>query len=111
MNALSFQAGRHASLHCDPCSSDCQPPDHRAHRRGFILILIVFALAVVAAVICGVVKGVSDMGAAFPTVSALTDVAAWDRFFAGFGRFAAVVVGLVVGVALLRRRRKRPPKQ
>lgn len=107
MNTFSFRAGHRASLHCGPCDTDCEPPNHHAHRRGFILIVIVFALALVVALICGVVKGVVDMGAAFPSVAALTDAASWDRFFAGFGRFAAIVLGMVVVLLLLRRRRKR----
>ena len=105
MNAFSHTAGRRRlSWHsgdeqCHHC--DSQPPNHRAHRRGFFLMLAVVA------VVSGLVQGLSDMGGAFSNLGALFDGGAWDKFFAGFGRFAALVLLLAATVLYVRRRRRK----
>jgi len=92
MNAFLFPAGRRRiSAHNSgdyrhDYACDTQPPNHAAHRRGFVVILIVVGVAGCVALIGGMLQGLSDMGAAFPSGSALFEAAAWDRFFAGFGR-------------------------
>jgi hypothetical protein len=47
------------------------------------------------------------MAVAFPDLSSVSDGAAWDRFFAGFGRVAALVLCAVIAVMLFRRRRRK----
>jgi hypothetical protein len=112
MNALWHLAGRRASLHdSDHCNNDSEPPNHQAHRRGFIVIVIVFALALVAAFVCGLMKSASQIGTAFPTLSSLTEVAAWDRFFAGFGRLVAIFLAALLVVMVVRRRRRKAQKK
>lgn len=107
MESCSCQAGRsaHDSDHFLGC--DSQPPNHRAHRRWFIAVVIVFALAVAAALIGGMLQGLSDMAVAFPDLSSLGDGTAWDKFFAGFGRVAALVLVAVIVAMLFRRRRRK----
>ncbi len=122
MNAYLFRAGRrHLSAHDfgddrDDRSCDTQPPNHAAHRRGFFIILIVVGAAASVALIGGVLQGVSDMGAAFPSGSALFEAASWNKFFAGFGRVAALIffiAAVVVAVRWRRRKARRiaPPKK
>jgi preprotein translocase subunit SecG len=113
MNAFLFPAGRRRiSAHNSgdyrhDYACDTQPPNRAAHRRGFFIILIVIALAACVALIGGVLQGFSDMGAAFPSGSALFEAASWDKFFAGFGRVAALIFFLTAVVLVARRRRRK----
>jgi hypothetical protein len=112
MDTCSIEMKRHRVAAQDGdhfLGCDCQPPNHRAHRRWFVLVVIVFALAVATALVCGTLKGLSDMAAAFPGLSSLAEGAAWDKFFAGFGRVAALVLALVAAMMFRRRRRKIAP--
>jgi hypothetical protein len=113
METCSFQAGRRVAAqdrdHFLGC--DCQPPNHCAHRRWFMLVVIVFALAIATALVCGTLKGLSDMAAAFPGLASLAEGAAWDKFFAGFGRVAALVLALIAAMMFRRRRRKTAPSK
>jgi hypothetical protein len=116
MEACSFRAGRHRiSAHDGDrfLGCDSQPPDHHAHRRWFMLVVIVFALAIAVALICGTLKGLADMALAFPDLSSVAEGAAWDKFFAGFGRVAVLVLAAAVVVTFLRRRRRKkiPPQK
>lgn len=113
MNAYLFPAGRRRISAHDSgdyrrnYSCDTEPPNHAAHRRGFIVILIVVGVAACVALIGGVLQGFSDMGAAFPSGSALFEAASWDKFFAGFGRIAALIVFLAAVVVVARWRRRK----
>ena len=74
------------------------------------------AVAAAVGLIGSVLQGFSDMSAAFPSGSALFEAASWDKFFAGFGRVAALIFFLaaVVVVARWRRRKARritPPEK
>lgn len=109
MESCLCQAGRSAQGRDRFLDCDSQPPNHRAHRRWFILMVIVFALAVATALVCGTIEGLSEMAAAFRDASSLTQSAAWDRFFAGFGRVAALVLAAVIVVVVFRRRRRKTP--
>ncbi len=110
MESCSFQAERHRVAAQDGdhfLDCDCQPPNHRAHRRWFMLVVGVFALAIATALICGTLKGLSDMAAAFPGLSSLAEGAAWDKFFAGFGRVAALGLAAIIAAMMFRRRRRK----
>lgn len=116
MNAYLFRTERkqlsaHSSSdHQRYYSCDTEPPNHAAHRRGFVVILIVVGVAGCVALIGGMLQGVSDMGAAFPSGSALFEAAAWDRFFAGFGRVAALVFFLAAVVVIVRWCSRKPKR-
>lgn len=110
MRSISFPAERCRSAHdhADQFPGcDSAPPNHRAHRRWFIAMLCVFAIAAAVALIGGMLHGLSDMAGAFTSLSALFDGASWDRFFAGFGRVAALVLAIVLTVLVLKRNRRR----
>ncbi len=116
MNAYLFATGRRRLSAHDSGDDqqhyfcDTEPPNHAAHRRGFIVILIVVGVAAGVALIGGVLQGFSDMGAAFPNGSALLEAASWDKFFAGFGRVAALIF-VVAAVVVVTRWRRRKAKR
>jgi hypothetical protein len=109
MTFVLFRTGRTSAHQSDDhlLSCDTVPPNHRAHRRGFMLILVMIGVAAALAVVATTLQGVSDMGAAFPDVSALGKADAWDRFFAGFGRVALLVLAFAVVVLVARRRTRK----
>jgi hypothetical protein len=110
MSAIWFGAaghGRSAHRQDHFISCDTAPPNHAAHRRGFMVLLMVVAVLAVVALIGGTAKGLTDMGAAFPSLSALFEAASWDKFFAGFGRVMALVSMVGVALLLLRRNRRK----
>lgn len=110
MRAIVLTAGRRprSANHCDHLfGCDSQPPNHRTHRRWFVAMVCVFAIAAAVALIDGFLKGLTDMGAAFTSPSALLASASWDRFFAGFGRVSALLFAIVAVVMLIRRKRRK----
>ncbi len=112
MNGLSFEAGRRRSAHDhhDHFSCDTVPPNHQAHRRGFIALLLLCAVAGAVALIGTTLQGITDMGGAFTSPSSLLDAGAWDKFFAGFGRVATLLLVVGFAVMLLRHNRRKAKK-
>jgi hypothetical protein len=93
----------------DFLGEDIGYPNPRAQYRGYRMLLALIFLAGVVALIGGALQGGQQIVSAFPTAQALTDGAAWAKFFAGLGQVGTV--GLIVVVAALflrwRIRRKR----
>jgi hypothetical protein len=110
MAAYSFPAGRRRVSAHDPgdrfLGDDTQSPNYRAHRRWFLVVVIIFALAIAVALVCGALRGLSDVAAAFPALSALLDGRAWGRLLAAFGRIAVLVLAAGLAMMLFRRRRR-----
>ncbi|GAA0559227.1 hypothetical protein [Rhizomicrobium electricum] len=108
---MVFPAGhRRVSAH-DPTDryigEDYQPPNYHAHRRWFMTVVVVFALAILAALICGALRSVSDITPVLADPSLLTEPVARAKFFAALLRVAAPVLVFGIVVILLRRRRRR----
>lgn len=113
MTTMSFTTERRRlSAHTDH-SLDCDsaPPNHRAHRIWFLIVVMAVMVAAGVALIGGLVKGLADIGGAFSSAGALLEPASWDRFFAGFGRLAALAVFAVLALMLLRRRTRKSAKK
>jgi hypothetical protein len=76
----------------------------------FFIILMIAGVVAVIGVTFGLLQGLLDMLGAFPTGAALFELGAWDRFFAGVGRLATLVLlgtAIVLVVRWRRRRAKR----
>jgi len=97
----------HHHYHHHHYCSDCQPPGRHTHRRMIVAIVLLCGAAALFALFSGAMDGVSQMEGAFPSFSALTEAAAWNRFFTGLQHVGALVLlmaGIVWIVRCLRRR-------
>ena len=116
MDALRFfparQASSRISLHRSDdhdglFGCDTMPPNRHAQRRGFLVILMLACVAAAVGLIGSTMQGVSDLIGAFPNGAAVFQAGAWDKFFAGVGRIALLVLLFAVVVMGVRRRRRR----
>jgi len=116
MDALRWfparQTARRISLHRSNdhdglVSCDSVPPNHRAQSRGFLVLVILAGVIAVVGLIGGTLQGLSDMLGAFPSGAAVFDAGAWDRFFAGVGRLAMLVLLCTAVVMVVRWRIRR----
>lgn len=115
MNFVSSRADRRVLAHhtreCEHC--DTAAPHPHTARRMLVVFALLFGSVAVLAVGDAMVQNVAGMGAAFPDVAALLDGAAWDRFFAAFGRVALIVLAFAAAIWAIRRNRRKakaPPK-
>lgn len=106
------QTSRRISLHRSDdhdglISCDTVPPNRHAQRRGFLVILMLACVIAAVGLIGSTMQGVSDLMGAFPSAAAVFQAGAWDKFFAGVGRIALLVLLFTVVVMVVRRRRRR----
>lgn len=117
MNAYSFglvrRPARLALNSDDHSSCDTAPPNPKAQRRGFFVVIMVVAVIAVIGAVFSTVQGFADMFGAFNSAASLLQASAWDRFFTGFGRICALVLVLAAafGIIRWRVRRHRKPTQ
>lgn len=84
-------------------------PNPSAQRRGHKVLIAFMLLGGIAALIGGLLQGAQQIAAAFPTVSAVMEGAAWMRVLSGLSEMATVGA-IVIAIALIWRwriRRKR----
>jgi hypothetical protein len=109
------QTSRRISLHRSDdhdglVGCDTAPPNRHAQRRGFLVLLMLACVIAAVGLIGSTMQGVSDLIGAFPNGAAVFQAGAWDKFFAGVGRIALLVL-LCVAVVMVVRWRKRRAKR
>ena len=106
------QTSRRISLHRSDDQSgqfacDTVPPNRHAQRRGFLVIVMLACVIAAVGLIGGTMQSLSDMLGAFPSGAALFEAGSWDRFFAGVGRLAILILLCAAVVMVVRWRNRR----
>lgn len=91
----------------DFIGEDIGYPNRRAQYRGYRVLVGLILVAGIVALVGGVLQGAGTIGAAFPSLQSLTQVAAWAQFFSGLGQMATVGLFVVIAALLLRWRIRR----
>ena len=86
---------------------DTVPPNRHAQRRGFLVIVMLACVIAAVGLIGGTMQSLADMFGAFPSGAALFEAESWDRFFAGVGRLAMLVLLCTAVVMVVRWRNRR----
>lgn len=83
---------------------DAEPPNPHAQRRGFLIWLMIFAVAAVLVLLSGAADGVAKMAEGLQGVVAPGDSHPWITFLHGLGKLVGIGLVLVVAFLLLIRR-------